>query len=49
VEIYSPLGEQRPSGEIRYGNPAFDISPATLIEGWITEAGILQPPFEEIR
>jgi len=26
-------------------NPAFDITPAGLIAGWITEAGILRPPF----
>ncbi|MBU2690529.1 MAG: S-methyl-5-thioribose-1-phosphate isomerase [Candidatus Eisenbacteria bacterium] len=30
-------------------NPAFDITPATHITGWITEGGILQPPFTEKR
>ena len=48
-EIWYPLGENRPDGKIRYGNPAFDVTPASLIKGWITEEGILQPPFSEIR
>ena len=48
-EIWYPLGEDRPQGKIRYGNPAFDVTPASLIKGWITEAGILQAPFSEIR
>ena len=26
-------------------NPAFDITPAELISGWITEVGVLKPPF----
>ena len=30
-------------------NPAFDVTPAELIKGWITELGILQPPFEAFR
>jgi len=28
-------------------NPAFDVTPAKLIAGIITEAGVLTPPFEE--
>ena len=47
-EIWYPLGDQRPAGNTRYGNPAFDVTPANLIHGWITEAGILQPTFTEI-
>jgi methylthioribose-1-phosphate isomerase len=27
-------------------NPAFDVTPAELIAGFITEAGVLQPPFD---
>jgi methylthioribose-1-phosphate isomerase len=27
-------------------NPAFDVTPAVLIRGWITEKGVLTPPFE---
>ncbi len=30
-------------------NPAFDVTPASLISGWITERGILQPPFDALR
>lgn len=26
-------------------NPAFDVTPAELIAGWVTERGILRPPF----
>ena len=28
-------------------NPAFDITPHHLISAWVTEAGIIQPPFGE--
>jgi methylthioribose-1-phosphate isomerase len=28
-------------------NPAFDVTPAALITGFITDAGVLRPPFEE--
>jgi methylthioribose-1-phosphate isomerase len=28
-------------------NPAFDVTPAEAITGWITEGGILRPPFTE--
>lgn len=28
-------------------NPAFDITPAELIAGWVTERGLLRPPFRE--
>ena len=33
--------------EARCWNPAFDITPAKLISGIVTERGILNPPFEE--
>jgi methylthioribose-1-phosphate isomerase len=26
-------------------NPSFDITPASLITGWVTEVGLLRPPF----
>ena len=26
-------------------NPAFDITPARLVTAWITERGVLRPPF----
>src|SRR5690606_38224417 len=28
-------------------NPAFDVTPAALVTAFITEAGVLHPPFEE--
>lgn len=49
--------EHRPAAEVRGWrdqmwapdvpayNPAFDVTPFSLIAGWITEAGVLQPPF----
>ena len=30
-------------------HPAFDVTPARLIAGWITEIGVLRPPFAEAR
>jgi methylthioribose-1-phosphate isomerase len=38
------LGSQAPPG-VRAWNPAFDVTPAGLIRGWITEVGVLRPPF----
>jgi methylthioribose-1-phosphate isomerase len=28
-------------------NPAFDITPAELVSAFFTEAGVLEPPYEE--
>ncbi len=28
-------------------NPAFDVTPAALVSAFVTEAGVLRPPFEE--
>jgi methylthioribose-1-phosphate isomerase len=28
-------------------NPAFDVTPARYVTGFITERGIIHPPFEE--
>jgi methylthioribose-1-phosphate isomerase len=36
-----------PAGVGAY-NPAFDVTPAELITGYITEKGILAPPFEKL-
>lgn len=48
-EIWQPASQQQPPEGIGYRNPAFDVTPASHIKGWITETGILQPPFDEIR
>jgi methylthioribose-1-phosphate isomerase len=34
-----------PAGVAAY-NPAFDVTPAGLVSGFVTDCGILQPPFE---
>jgi methylthioribose-1-phosphate isomerase len=39
------LGEHPAEGASAV-NPAFDVTPAALIAGWITEVGILHPPFD---
>jgi len=36
-----------PAAQVR--NPAFDVTPARYITAFITEKGIVRPPFEEIR
>ena len=38
------LGPIAPEGVEAY-NPAFDVTPAALITGWITERGLVKPPF----
>ena len=46
-EITSPFGmDTAPEGVAVY-NPAFDVTPAELIAGIVTEHGILRPPFGE--
>ncbi len=34
---------------VEFRNPAFDVTPADLISGWITEAGLIEPPFTELK
>jgi methylthioribose-1-phosphate isomerase len=45
-----PIEERDPrelgSGQDAF-NPAFDVTPAELVTGIITEAGVLEPPYEE--
>jgi methylthioribose-1-phosphate isomerase len=44
-EVVRPLGAQAaPAGSAAY-NPAFDVTPASLIRGWVTEQGTITPPF----
>ncbi len=33
--------------EIKVGNPAFDVTPSSLVKGFITERGIISPPFQQ--
>ncbi len=42
------FGERRTGPEgIKVRNPAFDVTPHELIAGFITEKGIIRPPFKE--
>jgi methylthioribose-1-phosphate isomerase len=38
-------GRQMAPDGIAVWNPAFDVTPAALIEGWVTEHGVWAPPF----
>jgi methylthioribose-1-phosphate isomerase len=44
-EITHAAGRRMAPEGARVYNPAFDVTPAGLIAGFITESGILQPPF----
>ncbi|MDP3772650.1 MAG: S-methyl-5-thioribose-1-phosphate isomerase [Gemmatimonadales bacterium] len=45
LEVTHPLGRQAaPEGSAVF-NPAFDVTPAELVTGYVTEQGILHPPF----
>ncbi|WP_022849870.1 S-methyl-5-thioribose-1-phosphate isomerase [Limisalsivibrio acetivorans] len=47
-EEVTSFGERRTAPEgVKVRNPAFDVTPAELITGIITEKGILKPPFSE--
>lgn len=45
AEVTTPLGLGVAPRGIRAMNPAFDVTPAALISGIITEHGILRPPY----
>jgi methylthioribose-1-phosphate isomerase len=45
TEVTRVLGRQAAPEHSPVFNPAFDVTPAVLITGWVTERGILQPPF----
>ncbi len=46
-EVYKFAGVLTAPESIKTRNPAFDVTPAELITGIITEKGILKPPFSE--
>lgn len=48
-EVWWVAGKEEPQAGIEVRNPAFDVTPAGMIAGWITEKGILQPPFDALR
>ena len=48
AEVTRPLGRQAAPEASRAYNPAVDVTNAELIMGWVTERGILKPPFSEV-
>ena len=46
-EIIKGFGTQTAPSRIHVYNPAFDVTPARLIKGIITEKGIIRPPYHE--
>ena len=42
-EVTHGLGRQTAPEGVRVYNPAFDVTPAALIDGIITEKGVLRP------
>jgi methylthioribose-1-phosphate isomerase len=47
LEVTHWKGEQISPDNIKVANPAFDVTPARLVTGIVTEKGILTPPFSE--
>ncbi len=45
-EVAAPLGVRVAPAASAVYNPAFDVTPAALVTGHVTERGILHPPFE---
>lgn len=41
------IGGRRIAADVEVCNPAFDVTPSALVSGFITEQGIIYPPFEE--
>ena len=45
AEVATIAGRQVAPGEAGVWNPAFDVTPADLITAFITDAGVLRPPY----
>ena len=46
-EVSRPFGVHLAPDGIKVFNPAFDVTPAELIAGFITDRGIIRPPFNK--
>ncbi len=47
IEERDPAEIARVAAGVKVFNPAFDVTPAKLIQGIVTEVGVLRPPFED--
>ena len=47
AEVTCGFGKQTAPENVKVYSPAFDVTPARLIGGIITEKGILRPPYEQ--
>ena len=48
-EVRGWQGRLAAPADVPVWNPAFDVTPHDLVTAWISDAGVLQPPFVEIR
>ena len=46
AEVTRPFGQRVAPAESPVFNPAFDVTPGTMIAGWVTERGVVRPPFD---
>jgi methylthioribose-1-phosphate isomerase len=46
-EVRSIMGQPTAPAGIKVRNPAFDVTPHSLVTGFITDAGLLKPPYAE--
>jgi methylthioribose-1-phosphate isomerase len=47
-EVRTARGTPLAPADARVWNPAFDVTPPSLVTSFITERGVLHPPFEEV-
>ncbi len=47
IEVTEGFGKRTAPEGVKVFSPAFDVTPARYIAGFITDAGLLRPPYEE--
>ena len=47
VELAEVNGRRVPPAQSQVHNPVLDVTPAALVRGFVTEMGVIEPPFEE--
>lgn len=47
AEEVTSIGGHKVAAEVEVFNPAFDVTPSALVSGFITEQGIIYPPFDD--